>query len=92
MDTLCLFSDIFLRMAIPFLLEAAAVLAAFVHWHASSAQSHRLSMLMGFTLLPPIRNFKLFGYILCFVAKIKTAAQGDGFIRHGLRRLSGVFC
>lgn len=44
MDTLCLFNDIFLRMA-----------------------------------------------ILYFVAKIKTAAQGDGFIRHGLRRLSGVF-
>ncbi|OZT82424.1 hypothetical protein CIK04_05345 [Vibrio sp. 03_296] len=31
MDTLCLFNDIFLRMAISFLLEAAAVLAAFVH-------------------------------------------------------------
>ncbi|KFK56237.1 hypothetical protein D8T48_04255 [Vibrio vulnificus] len=28
MDTLCLFNDIFLRMAISFLLEAAAVLAA----------------------------------------------------------------
>ncbi|ANH62721.1 hypothetical protein FORC17_2110 [Vibrio vulnificus] len=33
--------------AIPFLLEAAAVLAAFVHWHASPAQSHSVSMLMG---------------------------------------------
>ncbi|HAS8169899.1 TPA: hypothetical protein I7704_03520 [Vibrio vulnificus] len=32
---------------IPFLLEAAAVLAAFVHWHASPAQSHSVSMLMG---------------------------------------------
>lgn len=49
-------------------------------------------MLMGFTHLPPTRNFKWFGYILYFVAKIKTAAQGDGFIRHCLRRLSGVFC
>ncbi|OQK55420.1 putative membrane protein [Vibrio vulnificus] len=65
MDTLCLFNDIFLRMAISFLLEAAAVLAA-----TSSG----------------------LGIILYFVAKIKTAAQGDGFIRHCLRRLSGVFC
>ncbi|HAS8345099.1 TPA: hypothetical protein I7712_01555 [Vibrio vulnificus] len=32
---------------IPFLLEAAAVLVAFVHWHASPAQSHSVSMLMG---------------------------------------------
>ncbi|EGR0109892.1 hypothetical protein FRN28_13590 [Vibrio vulnificus] len=32
---------------IPFLLEAAAVLAAFVHWHASPAQSHSVPMLMG---------------------------------------------
>ncbi|OUD78470.1 putative membrane protein [Vibrio vulnificus] len=65
MDTLCLFNDIFLRMAISFLLEAAAVLAA-----TSSG----------------------LGIILYFVAKIKTAAQGDGSIRHCLRRLSGVFC
>ncbi|RZP76106.1 RNA polymerase subunit sigma-70 [Vibrio vulnificus] len=34
---------------IPFLLEAAAVLATFVHWHASPAQSHSLSMFMGMT-------------------------------------------
>ncbi|EGQ9880470.1 hypothetical protein FYF80_03055 [Vibrio vulnificus] len=33
--------------SIPFLLEAAAVLVAFVHWHASPAQSHSESMLMG---------------------------------------------
>ncbi|POB02269.1 hypothetical protein CRN47_23120 [Vibrio vulnificus] len=37
--------------AIPFLLEAAAVLAMLVHWHASPAQSHSLSMFMGMTLL-----------------------------------------
>ncbi|POC13677.1 RNA polymerase subunit sigma-70 [Vibrio vulnificus] len=33
----------------PFLLEAAAVLATFVHWHTSPAQSHSLSMFMGMT-------------------------------------------
>ncbi|KFK51941.1 rNA polymerase sigma-70 factor, ECF subfamily [Vibrio vulnificus] len=34
-------------MNIPNLLEAAAVLATFVHWHAIPAQSHSSSMFMG---------------------------------------------
>ncbi|EJU9867022.1 hypothetical protein N5N55_002688 [Vibrio vulnificus] len=34
-------------MNIPFQLEAAAVLATFVYWHASPAQSHISSMFMG---------------------------------------------
>ncbi|PWY33235.1 hypothetical protein VV86_14935 [Vibrio vulnificus] len=43
---------------IPFLLEAAAVLAAFVH-------PNHIAYLCswGFTHLPPTCNFKLFGYI-----------------------------
>ncbi|AUJ36712.1 hypothetical protein CJ424_02565 [Vibrio vulnificus] len=42
---------------IPFLLEAAAVLAAFVH-------PNHIAYLCswGFTHLPPTCNFKLFGY------------------------------
>ncbi|RZP91833.1 RNA polymerase subunit sigma-70 [Vibrio vulnificus] len=35
----------------PFQLEAAAVLATLIHWHASPAQSHSLSMCMGMTSL-----------------------------------------
>ncbi|PVU67181.1 hypothetical protein C9E85_04040 [Plesiomonas shigelloides] len=43
---------------IPFLLEAAAVLATFVH------PNHIVYLCSwGFTHLPPICNFKLFGYI-----------------------------
>ncbi len=34
-------------MNIPYLLEAAAVLATFVHGYASPAQSHSSSMFMG---------------------------------------------
>ncbi|HAS8371517.1 TPA: hypothetical protein I7742_20695 [Vibrio vulnificus] len=45
-----LFSFLF-SGSIPFLLEAAAVLAALVHWHASPAQSHSLSMFMGMSSL-----------------------------------------
>ncbi len=45
-------------MNIPFQLEAAAVLATFVYWHASPAQSCS----WGFTHLPPTCNSKQFGY------------------------------
>ena len=42
---------------IPVVFEAAWVLAC-----TRSAQSHRHSMLRGFTRLPPTRNFNSFGY------------------------------
>ncbi len=46
-----------LLIDIPFLLEAAAVLAAFVH------PNHIVYLCSwGFTHLPPTCNFKLFGY------------------------------
>ncbi|POC04617.1 hypothetical protein CRN39_19055 [Vibrio vulnificus] len=92
MDILCLFNDIFLRMAISFLLEAAAVLAAFVHTNHIGYLCSWDSLICRLPATSTTRNFKWFGYILYFVAKIKTVAQGDGFIRHCLRRLSGVFC
>ncbi|MCD1220156.1 hypothetical protein DD565_16805 [Vibrio cholerae] len=46
-------------VAIPFLLEAAGVLATFAH------PNHIVYLCSwGFTLLPPTCNSKLFGYIL----------------------------
>ncbi|RZR40855.1 hypothetical protein D8T59_04250 [Vibrio vulnificus] len=74
-------------MAISFLLEAAAVLAAFVHTNHIGYLCDWDSLICRL----PATSSGL-GIILYFVAKIKTAAQGDGFIRHCLRRLSGVFC
>ncbi|PVU66963.1 hypothetical protein C9E85_04770 [Plesiomonas shigelloides] len=48
----------FAFQSIPFLLEVAAVLAAFVH------PNHIVCLCSwGFTHLPPTCNFKLFGYI-----------------------------
>ncbi|PVU67003.1 hypothetical protein C9E85_04995 [Plesiomonas shigelloides] len=51
-----------LRPCIPFLLEAAAVLATFVH------PNHIVCLCSwGFTHLPPTCNFTLFGYSLHLV-------------------------
>ncbi|RZP97736.1 hypothetical protein D8T65_21115 [Vibrio vulnificus] len=49
-------------LPIPFLLEAAAVLAEFVHW--SPARPYHIAYLCswGFTHLLPTCNSKLFGY------------------------------
>ncbi|HAD43955.1 MAG TPA: hypothetical protein DCF97_12655 [Plesiomonas shigelloides] len=47
---------------IPFLLEAAAVLATFVHSNHISLHIACLCS-WGFTHLPPTCNFKLFGHI-----------------------------
>ncbi|MVB80500.1 hypothetical protein D6U76_02450 [Vibrio cholerae] len=51
-------------MDIPFLLEAAAVLAAFVH-------PNHIAYLCswGFTHLPPTCNFKLFGYKVLLISR-----------------------
>ncbi|ASK54918.1 hypothetical protein CEQ48_08980 [Vibrio tarriae] len=59
-------------MDIPFLLEAAAVLAAFVH-------PNHIAYLCswGFTHLPPTCNFKLFGYKVLLIPRGLLSLASD---------------
>ncbi|ARB80399.1 hypothetical protein B8T99_16510 [Vibrio cholerae] len=59
-------------MDIPFLLEAAAVLAAFVH-------PNHIAYLCswGFTHLPPTCNFKLFGYKVLLILRGLLSLASD---------------